>query len=361
MLYLVLISHLFIFTWLAYCRNIQIENIKCNQDQPRTLPYLQGVGNTRSRRPPRCGSSGASRGSRTTPGSDMFNVLWRRTTVSAIPLQLARRHFAITTPFVPPESLNDVASASDASPPLGRPPARGRYDPALKPSSPTFYTGRAAYYDGLLELEDAANVTRQALKAMSLYPLPRFARDSLPPLQPMWRDKRNMGSVVGATLSTARYRRMVNVLNELNDFKRIAETAGVAELTGHLAELLGTYEKANKEAVLARGKRKPVEFDEYGRTYTVGRRKESSARVWVIPVQRPPAPTVEETKNTQVDDVAPFLPASFSEKPAASVPTVVTTTNIIINNAPLHEYLYVAQCSCKLLELIQCLSQPDTY
>ncbi|KAF7792347.1 hypothetical protein EIP86_003383 [Pleurotus ostreatoroseus] len=265
----------------------------------------------------------------------MFNVLRRRATVSAAataaaaPRPAARARLSTASSFVPPDSLTDI----DGAPP---PPPTGR----TKPASPTFYTGRARYFDQLVELEKAANATRQALKSLQLSPLPQFARDALPPLQPVWKDRRAMGDVVGAQLTNARYRRYLSVLNVLEANRNVANVAGVYELSEHISEIVEGFERANKEAVLAGGKRKPVRFDEYGRSYTIGRRKESTARVWMIPVKRPaveqPKAPVQNHKN---DDVAPFLPILQEEAPAPK--TVVTTSNILINNTPLNEYFPV--------------------
>lgn len=141
-------------------------------------------------------------------------------------------------------------------------------------------------------------------------------------------------------MTPSRYRRVISLLNQLDEYKRIAEVAGVNDLAGRIAELLGTFESGNKAAILASAKRKPVEFDEFGRTYTSGKRKESSARVWVIPVQKP---EVAEGDVASKQEPQLNLPASA---PAISAfnspkPVQVTATNILINNVPLNKYLYV--------------------
>lgn len=140
-------------------------------------------------------------------------------------------------------------------------------------------------------------------------------------------------------MTPSRYRRVITLLNQLDEYKRIAEVAGVNDLAGRIAELLGTFESDNKAAILASAKRKPVAFDEFGRTYTSGKRKESSARVWVIPVQKPEV--AEEATSKAQPQLN--LPASA---PAVSAfnnpqPVQVTTTNILVNNVPLNKYLYV--------------------
>lgn len=258
----------------------------------------------------------------------MLNVLRHQ---SRFPL---RRSYA--TAFVPPASLENVERR-----PRGPPPKS-------KPVSPTFYTGRASYFDQVNSLESAIVHTRKVLQNLQLLPLPKFARDVLPPLQPVWKTKDSMASSLDTRLTTSRYRRFTGLLNQLNDYRRISETAGCYDLAIHVANILAIFERENKEAVLARGKRKPVEFDEYGRSYTVGRRKESTARAWVIPVFEQAAPsTPEPTEGSNsaasiAEDVA-SIDASTSPGPVSFVdpvkPVDVTPMNIIINNVPLSQYL----------------------
>lgn len=154
----------------------------------------------------------------------------------------------------------------------------------------------------------------------------------------MWKDNSTLVRDIDVKLNPGRYRRILLLLNQLDEHRRIAEVAGCIELAANIAELLSAYEKDNKEAILASGKRKPVEFDEYGRTYTTGKRKESSARVWVIPVQQ--TQQTPEDKESQAPQL--FLPASIPTKsPLSALPsrTQVTTSSILVNNVPLAQYL----------------------
>ena len=97
-----------------------------------------------------------------------------------------------TAAYVPPASLENLQ--------------RGRMPPPKpKPESPTFYTGRATYYDQLLALESAAKHTRSALQALELLPLPSFAQENLPPLHPMWKSKDEIAEL-NAVEKTAPFR-----------------------------------------------------------------------------------------------------------------------------------------------------------
>ncbi|RDX55043.1 ribosomal protein S5 domain 2-like protein [Lentinus brumalis] len=241
-----------------------------------------------------------------------------------------------TAAYVPPASLEGLQ--------------RGRAPPPKpKPESPTFYTGRANYYDQLLVLENATKHTRTALQELQLLPLPKFARENLPPLRAVWKNKVDLAELMDANLTTSRYRRFLAQLNQLNDYRRLAEVAGHIELAQRVQRVLDIFERDNKEAILARGKRKPVKFDEFGRSYTIGRRKESTARVWVIPTQPSPEDQLASSSSAPLQAAASSAPAAstqavgisgFTEGPLsfAPAPVKVTTTNILVNNIPLAEY-----------------------
>lgn len=218
------------------------------------------------------------------------------------------------------------------------------------PESSNFYSGRSAYFDQTNVLEDALKHTRRALTNLSLLPLPAFARAALPPFQPVWKPKAQMGQAIGMRLKTSRYRKLTALLNQLDEHKRIAQAAGYNELAEGIILVLALFERENKEAVLMRGRRKPVKFDDYGRSYTLGKRKESSARVWMIAVKERP----QEVGSASVDQATEELLALKQANPdlaASNVPIErpedsvragdLPTTNILINNVPLIQYLYV--------------------
>ncbi|RXW25030.1 hypothetical protein EST38_g829 [Candolleomyces aberdarensis] len=179
----------------------------------------------------------------------------------------------------------------------------------LPPSSPSFYTARPVFYDQVAQLERAIATANNALRRAQLLPLPAFARASLPPIHPVWQTKEEMTQHFQTKMTLARYRKVTKLLNELNDYHRIANTAGVNDLANKIYSIVSLFESSKKDAFLARGKRKPVVLDVYGRSYTVGKRKTSSARVWMIPVQ---------------------------QQESSSAPLPMTT--ILVNNIPLNEF-----------------------
>ncbi|KAG2153771.1 ribosomal protein S9/S16-domain-containing protein [Suillus bovinus] len=246
-----------------------------------------------------------------------------------------------TRPFVPPASLNHLDF-----------PRRQREKP--RPTSPAFYTARPEFYDQLSSLESALQHAKTALTACHLLPLPQFAREALPPRVNAWVDKRELGLKLRSTLTTSRYRRVVLVLNELETYRSIAEKAGIAELQEGIKGITELFERADAATMLARGKAKPVQFDEYGRSYTLGKRKTSSARVWIVPVQQPPAdkstisqpiPTATET------DTA--LSALLNPNSLSKSDELVSVSQILVNNTPLSAYFPVPADRARVIHPIK--------
>jgi small subunit ribosomal protein S9 len=206
-----------------------------------------------------------------------------------------------------------------------------------KPEGTYFYTGRPGTNDAFAQIEDATHHAKSALRALSLLPLPEFARKALPPRSPVWKNRVEMSGSFSGRLSQAKYRRALVALNRLDEYRNIAQTAQVPQLADGIEDVLSLFEKENKEAVLARGYRKPVKFDEYGRTYTVGRRKTSSARVWMIPVKgvklpaADSAPLNEPLPNILDMERTPETVNYTSQEP-------ISTTTILVNNLPLATY-----------------------
>jgi small subunit ribosomal protein S9 len=144
-------------------------------------------------------------------------------------------------------------------------------------------------------------------------------------------------------LTTARYRRMITVLAELEECARIASTAGHAPLAESIYPVLALFERHDKANVLSRTVRKRAPLDRYGRSYTVGKRKESAARVWMIPVREPPAPAAAADSSTtahnqDADLLVPVVEGAFAPSLSPSERVPVTTTTILVNNAPLNKF-----------------------
>jgi small subunit ribosomal protein S9 len=134
---------------------------------------------------------------------------------------------------------------------------------------------------------------------------------------------------------------MIAVLADLEECARIASAAGHAQLAESIWPVLALFERQDKANVLARTERKHVPLDRYSRSYTVGKRKESAARVWMIPV-REPASTVAppvSTRNSDADLLVPTVGDAFAPSPAAAAPPVpVNPTTVLVNNVPLNKF-----------------------
>jgi len=185
----------------------------------------------------------------------------------------------------------------------------------------------------VIQLQNANSHARGALKTLQLLPLPAFARESLPPLRPVWKGQDEMTADFQSRMTTARYRRITTLLNELNDYLRIATTAGCTDLAESIGQIVAMFESGKKDAFLARGQRKKVVLDNYGRSYTVGKRKTSAARVWMIPVQVHSPLTTPQPKES--------IEELFGIQSLSSPPVTVTTTTVLVNNIPVAEYFPV--------------------
>lgn len=151
------------------------------------------------------------------------------------------------------------------------------------PKSPAFYTSRESFYDKFIALNDAVSSCQQALKKRHLLPLPLFIREKMPPAQANWYTKDGLISKLNTPLSGKRYQELLQSLNTLNQYRHIARYAGATDVAKLISDLLRMFEDPKK--LLPRATRKPMKMDGYGRAYAVGKRKTSTARVWMIHVR----------------------------------------------------------------------------
>jgi len=171
------------------------------------------------------------------------------------------------------------------------------------------------------------NLAKRQLAAANLLPLPQEARNTLPIGRTAWKNQEGIALAVGSRLKTSQYRHILSLLGSLNALRSLADVGKHREVTNGLAEVLKRYERVDKDELLSMQK-KPVKFDIFGRSYTLGKRKESAARVWVIPT-RP---------------VAEVLPESAIQKEISRELTLapktaeIPVTEILVNNVPFGQY-----------------------
>ncbi|KAG9102714.1 hypothetical protein FRC06_001352 [Ceratobasidium sp. 370] len=225
-----------------------------------------------------------------------------------------RSYATSSTSFVPPSSLPVTFEAV----------ARPRYPP---PPSSSFFTGRHEYNDSVSQLQDALNLAKRQLAAANLLPLPQGLRNSLPIGRTAWKNQEGIALAVGSRLKTSQYRHVLSLLGSLNALRSLAEVGNHREVMNGLAQVLKRYERIDKDELLAMQK-KPVTFDSFGRSYTLGKRKESAARVWVIPTRPTAVAAPESTIEKEVSRELSLAPKM------ADIPI----TEILVNNVPFGQY-----------------------
>jgi ribosomal protein S9 len=131
-----------------------------------------------------------------------------------------------------------------------------------------------------------------------------------------------MYQILGRGLKETQYRRLIGVLQSLNRLRHLAKLGGRNEIADSIMAVIGMYERGEKRAAKeggSEGARKRAKIDEVGRVYALGRRKTSSARVWVIPIQKHPE-------------------AKQAAKGGKGGEAPVTPSQILINSLPVSQY-----------------------
>ncbi|KIY44477.1 ribosomal protein S5 domain 2-like protein [Fistulina hepatica ATCC 64428] len=180
------------------------------------------------------------------------------------------------------------------------------------PDSPSFYTARAPTFDYIRSLEQALQHSRLALRTLHLLPLPDFAIKSVPEANSVWRSAADLSATLRTSITRSQHRRMMDLVQELDYCRRIAIAAGCTDLARGMSDILAMFENGTRGQQGAAAWTQP-QLDAYGRSYTLGRRKTSSARVWMVPVYTPSSPNGEK-------------------KPC------VTASEIIVNGLPLASF-----------------------
>lgn len=273
---------------------------------------------------------------------------------------LLSRAYATTSTYVPTAQLVDVQDA-----PTSR-NGREKGDDALKPrpAAMSFYTTKPEYYDQLAQIEAAIKSSRKVLTTLQLLPLPEFAQSYIPPAAPAWKDQNDMSSQFGLKLTTTRYRKITGLLSELDLYRRIAATAECQDLSNTIGGVVSLFESGAARAKLELQMKQQLKrqtLDQYGRSYTVGKRKTSSARVWIIPTKKEVATTTSVVTPTPAADAeADPLESIFGKQDAASAEVeqvveqaVVTPTTVLVNNLPLAEYFPVPADREKIIRPIK--------
>ena len=165
-----------------------------------------------------------------------------------------------------------------------------------------------------MDLSNTLKTAQQSLRQDYIYPLP----STLPVLQPpraSWHSASTLSTMLRTNIRTNSHREIVGLLNEINALRHVANVSGQYELVGKLDGALKMYEREERE-MGTETKESKSKIDEYGRAYATGRRKESSARVWMIPTK----------EGSKILDQTPE---------AGEQPTTIPITEVLVNHIPL--------------------------
>src|SRR5258707_5429309 len=157
-----------------------------------------------------------------------------------------------------------------------------------RPPTASFFTGRSNYNDIINALQIVQKESKAALDSVYLLPVSpqrrRIIKDNQRGNPRLWMPIDKLSDAIGAqpAMRVSQYRDIMLRLSELEDYRVIALSGGQVAVVDRIESILKQFERPDMQAILA-AKKKPVELTEFGGTYTVGRRKESHARVWLIP------------------------------------------------------------------------------
>lgn len=145
--------------------------------------------------------------------------------------------------------------------------AQASFDPSVsytyRPASGSYFTGNSVYNDNLLTLEA---LSRKCSK------LPELPVEQYP--KTYWRSIEQYKEIdPTSSVRPTDYKKLLTLLNKLNRLDRNYMPAEVKDIM-----LYYTRERLGVDPV-----KKELKPDSFGRSFGVGRRKESVSRVWVIP------------------------------------------------------------------------------
>jgi small subunit ribosomal protein S9 len=181
------------------------------------------------------------------------------------------------------------------------------------------------YENALLELQSLVAKSQAALRKQHIYPLPPSL--AIPTPRASWLSALDLSGNMATHLKTAQYRRITSLLNELATLREIARRGEQAEVMATIGETLRAYERPEAAGSAAAGSRPDGKIDNYGRSVSVGKRKESSARVWMI-----------RTKPVEVGQKTDESTTSLEAWRKIEGENVVPQTEVLINSRPIHKH-----------------------
>lgn len=172
----------------------------------------------------------------------------------------------------------------------------------IKPTSPAYYTGRPAYIDTVLSLEELTREVKRLLEQANLVRANSGAPSLAAARQNMWVSTSELERILGTNLKAAQYRQVIARLGLLARYATLMRQLESTQLDVHKHELVSRYnatlqrymnESAKANDALAQTDTdhalwlaSQAKIDASGRAYSMGRRKESSAQVWIVAAQQ---------------------------------------------------------------------------
>ncbi|KAJ9119415.1 hypothetical protein QFC24_005648 [Naganishia onofrii] len=197
--------------------------------------------------------------------------------------------------------------------------------PRPKPALSTFFAGKPVLENAINEMEDALKRGQEGLRKEHIFPLPAGPSMAVPIPRASWLGATEMSSILDTKLRTSHYRRVTTLLNQLAMIREIAKRAEQPDVLVPLQDLLSVYERPISLGLDPAHEKPDGHVDQYGRSVSMGRRKESSAKVYMIKTKTPDfAATATATASTSLDDHdnLPHVP----------------TGEILINSLPIHHH-----------------------
>lgn len=174
----------------------------------------------------------------------------------------------------------------------------------LKPASPAYFTTKPSYFDTLHMIDQLTRQVKRELEQAFYLPA-----NSKPPALPqgptnIWVSRKAMHARLGIALRASQYRKVISRLTHLLRYRALVNehfahtteraTTQQQQLVQQVEEVFGEYMSSHGKAQDIQEQRDtPVRtstrgyIDEEGRAYARGRRKESSARVWLAAAKNP--------------------------------------------------------------------------
>lgn len=204
----------------------------------------------------------------------------------------------------------------------------------VKPVPSSFYTAKPVYIDSLILLEDLARRTKRALQLANIpirVPSADPAGTAPARRSVFWLKLPQLAARLSTPLRTSQYRHVIARLVVLSRYRPLLQehflTGANGDTNRRLAEqvesTLQTFSRDNTQGHDGEAGMLPghVGVDELGRAYARGRRKESSARVWVVPAQ-----------DLQSADQTASVSAS------SSLASTSVATSVLVNAQPLAQF-----------------------